>query len=218
MSPCTTNPTPKVLGGADTLAIVTKGIFYHILKTPRARALLVHGMRSHAMSYPPSYSSLEPLPYLDACIKEGLRMHPVVGHILERIVPASGLTLPDSTILPPGTIVGVNPWVMHYKESIFGSRPEEFRPERWLRGEGESGEVYEARLRGMKEADMVFGGGNRMCLGRPLALVETYKLVATVFEKFDVELEDPAKEWDLHKQWFVWPHDIKVRMEAAEGV
>jgi hypothetical protein len=27
-----------------------------------------------------------------------------------------------------------------------------------------------------------------------------------------IELEDPDKEWDLHKQWFVWPHDIKVKL------
>jgi cytochrome P450 len=145
-------------------------------------------------------------------------MHPVVGHILERVVPASGLTLPNGTTLPPGTIVGVNPWVVHYKESVFGEKTEEFRPERWLRGENESEAGYEARMRSMREADMAFGGGNRMCLGRPLALVETYKVVATVFGKFDVELVDMEREWELHKQWFVWPHDVKVKMSVAEGV
>lgn len=29
-----------------------------------------------------------------------------------------------------------------------------------------------------------------------------------------IDLEDPIKEWDLHKQWFVWPHDIKVKLSA----
>lgn len=31
-----------------------------------------------------------------------------------------------------------------------------------------------------------------------------------------IELEDPRKEWDLHKQWFVWPHDVKVKMSPFE--
>lgn len=33
-----------------------------------------------------------------------------------------------------------------------------------------------------------------------------------------IELEDPNKEWDLHKQWFVWPHDIKVKLGPLESV
>lgn len=144
-------------------------------------------------------------------------MHPVVGHIFERIVPSTGLTLPNGDILPPGTIVGVNPWVIHYDSRIFGADPYGFRPERWLASSGESKETYEARIRKMKDADMVFGGGNRICLGKPLALVEVYKVVATVFARYDVELEDPEREWRLNKQWFVWPHDIRVKMGLAGG-
>jgi cytochrome P450 len=113
-------------------------------------------------------------------------MHPVVGHIFERVVPTTGMTLPNGTILPPGTIVGVNPWVIHYQERIFGAKPHEFRPERWMRGETEAVEAYEARTKMMRDADMAFGGGNRICIGRPLALVELYKVVATLFGKYEV--------------------------------
>ena len=163
-----------------------KGIFYHILKTPAAKAKLVAELRATRLPLPAPYTTLEKLPDLDACIKEGLRMHPVVGHILERVVPATGLTLSDGSILPPGTIVGVNPWVVHYKESVFGAKPDEFRPERWLQGASESPAAFEAKIKKMKEADLSFGGGNRLCLGRPLALVEVYKVVATLFTKYNV--------------------------------
>jgi cytochrome P450 len=176
----------QVLGGADTLAIVMKGILYHILKTPAAKAKLIAELHSSRLTYPAPYTTLERLPYFDACIKEGVRMHPVVGHIFERVVPASGLTLPDGMVLPPGTIVGVNPWVVHYKESVFGAKPYEFRPERWLQGKDEGKQVFEARMKGMREADMSFGGGNRVCIGRPLALVEMYKTIATIFGKYKV--------------------------------
>ncbi|KAJ4401807.1 hypothetical protein N0V91_007706 [Didymella pomorum] len=206
----------NILGGADTLAICTKATFYHLLKNPAAKAKLVAELRSAHTTYPAPYQSLEKMPFLDACIKEGLRIHPVVGHILERVVPATGLTLGDGTVLPPGTIVGTNPWVMHTDTRIFGADAEEYRPERWLRGADESEEAFSARLKRMKDADMAFGGGNRTCLGRPLALVELYKVVSFVFGKYDIELEDPAKEWDLHKQWFVWPHDIKVKMSPIK--
>lgn len=176
----------QILGGADTLAIVIKGIFYHILKSPASKARLIEELLSARLAFPASYTTIEQLPYLDACIKEGLRMHPVVGHILERVVPSAGLALPNGTTLPPGTIVGVNPWVIHYKESIFGAKPYEFRPERWLQSEQEDVGAYEARIKKMKDADMAFGGGNRICIGRPLALIEVYKVVATVFGRYKV--------------------------------
>jgi len=36
-----------------------------------------------------------------------------------------------------------------------------------------------------------------------------------VLMKWQIELEDPSKEWELHKQWFVWPHDIKVKLSPV---
>lgn len=176
----------NILGGADTLAICTKATFYHLLKSPAAKARLVQELRDANLANPAPYDALEKLPYLDACIKEGLRIHPVIGHILERVVPASGMSLPDGTVLPPGTIVGTNPWVMHTDPRIFGPDAEQYRPERWLQGNGETSEAYAARLKMMKDADMSFGGGNRVCLGRPLALVELYKVVSFVFGSYDV--------------------------------
>lgn len=176
----------NILGGADTLAICTKATFYHLLKSPVAKARLVRELRDAQLPHPAPFQALEKLPYLDACIKEGLRIHPVVGHILERVVPASGMTLPDGTVLPPGTIVGTNPWVMHTDKRIFGADAEHYRPERWLQGDGESHEAFTARLKMMKDADLSFGGGNRTCLGRPLALVELYKVVSFVFGGYNV--------------------------------
>ncbi|KAF2638795.1 cytochrome P450 [Massarina eburnea CBS 473.64] len=213
----------NILGGADTTAIVMKALFYHILKSPYTKNTLVTELKAANLTYPPSYASLSGLPYLSACIKEGLRMHPVIGQIAERVVPLSspGLTIPyphpdsdTSVTLPPGTIVGMNPWVVHRQAATFGSRPDDFIPERWMQGyvAGEGVQEWEGRVKRMTAADMSFGNGNRTCLGRPLALVELYKLVATLFGKYEIELEDPNQEWELHKQWFVWPHKIRVQM------
>ncbi|KAH7347094.1 cytochrome P450 [Pyrenochaeta sp. MPI-SDFR-AT-0127] len=207
----------NILGGADTLAIVIKAIFYHVLKSPSAKSKLIAELHAAKLSFPAAYKSLEHLPYLNACVAEGLRCHPVVGHIFERVVPSGGLKLPDGTMLPPGTIVGVNPWIIHSNESIYGENTDQFIPERWLRGPAEHQLAFEARIKKMKDADMSFGGGNRVCLGRPLAMVELYKVVATVFSRYEIDLEDPAQEWELHKQWFVWPHKIRVKMSPIES-
>jgi cytochrome P450 len=106
----------------------------------------------------------------------------------------------------------MNPWVVHRDADVFGADTESFIPERWLQRDGEGKEEYEARIKRMREADMAFGNGNRTCLGRPLALVELYKVTATLFGRYKIELEDMSQEWELHKQWFVWPHKIRVKM------
>lgn len=176
----------NILGGADTTGIVMKAIFYHILKNPEVKEKLVKELHAASLNYPPSYTALESLPYLDACIKEGLRIHPVVGHILERVVPQSGLTLSNGVTLPPGTIVGMNPWVIHRNADVFGDNVDAFMPERWLQGSKEDKSAFEVRTKRMKDADLSFGNGNRICLGRPLALVELTKVTATLFGKYKV--------------------------------
>lgn len=117
-------------------------------------------------------------------------MHPPVGNILERIVPQDGpgLTLPDGRVLPPGTIVGMNQWVLTRNRDVFGDDVDSFRPERWLRDtdNGETAEQYEARLARMREADFSFGGGNRVCTGRHLAMCELLKVTATLFSRYNV--------------------------------
>ncbi|KAF1967958.1 cytochrome P450 [Bimuria novae-zelandiae CBS 107.79] len=202
----------NVLGGGDTTSITVKAIIYHALKNPGVHKRLVEELRSADVSHPASYTTLEKLQYLDACVKEGLRIHPVVGHILERVVPSTGLALNNGVTLPPGTVVGVNPWVVHRRADVYGERPDKFLPERWLKGSSESDADYEARIRRMNDADLSFGKGNRVCLGRPLALVEMAKIVGTLFAKYKIELEDPNAEWEVHPQWFVWPHKIKVKL------
>lgn len=71
------------------------------------------------------------MPYFQACMREALRMHPAVGQLLERIVPAEGATV-SGHFLPGGTIVGMNPWVAARDNSVYGMDACEFRPERWL--------------------------------------------------------------------------------------
>lgn len=58
-------------------------------------------------------------------------MHPNTGTILERSVPAGGIEI-DGYVIPEGTVVGCNAWVIHRDQTVFGDDVEIFRPERWL--------------------------------------------------------------------------------------
>lgn len=117
-----------------------------------------------------------------------MRMHPVISGILERVVPLTGLSLPDGRIIAPGTKVGINPWVSSRNKDIYGEDADVFRPERWLQCECETVTQYEARFKRMKDADFTFGSGNRVCVGRNMATVELHKVTATLFSRYDVSL------------------------------
>ena len=70
-------------------------------------------LQAAKLDFPAPYKTLEQLPYLNACITEGLRCHPVLGHAVERVVPDTGLALADGTVLPPGvSVTASNPLVL----------------------------------------------------------------------------------------------------------
>ena len=163
-----------------------KAIAYYILKHPAVHKKLVAELEAAKLSFPPQYEETRNLPYLNAVIKEGMRMHPVISGILERIVPDSGLQLSDGRVIAPGTKVGINPWVLSRSKEIYGEDAADYRPERWLKADNETEDAYEARLKVMKDTDFTFGSGRRVCVGSNMAIVEIHKITSTLFSRYEV--------------------------------
>ena len=176
----------KVLAGADTTAVTLRAIMYFLLKNPTAHKTLVSELDAAYLPSPVPYSKAANLPYLDAVLHESMRLYPAVAMLLERVVPETRLTLSDGRTIPAGTIVGMNPWVVGHCSEVWGEDLEAFKPERWLKGERETEKQFEERLQAMKAADLSFGAGNRVCIGRNMALVEMYKIIPTLLLKYKV--------------------------------
>ena len=60
---------------------------------------------------------------------------------LPRVVPKGGLTIGERTF-PKGTILSINPWVIHYSKEIWGEDTHEFLPDRWLKQDIVAKEKY----------------------------------------------------------------------------
>lgn len=113
------------------------------------------------------------MPYLQAVIKEGLRIHPPVVGLQFKDVPRGGDTV-NGVFLPEGTKIGWCGWGIVRRPEIFGDDADEFRPERWL-------ESPPDRLREMESAlELVFGFGRWQCLGKSIALMELNKVLVEV--------------------------------------
>jgi len=146
MNDVTSMATSNIFAGSDTTAISTRAIIYFLLKNPRCRNRFVQEIddfrRQGKLSDPVKLSEADDMPYLQAVMYEALRLHPAAGMNLPRVVPESGATV-CGLFVPAGTVVGVNPWVIHRQEEVFGDDVETFRPERWM-GE-DKGDLREFR-------------------------------------------------------------------------
>lgn len=185
----------NLAAGSDTTATAIRALFYHVLKTKRVFDRLVAEVRS-SLAAPVSFTAANNLPYLGACIREAMRVHPSVGLILGRAVPKGGATI-CGHFIQEGTEVGINPAVLHHDPQLF-PEPTIFRPERWL-----PSETDEARLKLMNRSFFAFGHGAHTCSGRHISHMEITKLVPTLLLRYDMELVDDGRAYRYKNRWFM---------------
>jgi cytochrome P450 family 135 len=147
--------------GHETTATGLAWTFERLLRTPRVLDRLT--------------SSLDDDEYVDAVVKETLRVRPVIVDVarkLTRDTEVAGWSLPAGTLVLPAIAV------LHKRPDLYDS-PEEFRPERWLDGAPES------------YAWIPFGGGVRRCIGASFAQVEMRTVLREVLRR--VRLRAPTR-------------------------
>jgi cytochrome P450 len=191
----------NVAAGSDTTGIALRQIIYSFMTHPQVyakfleelKAVLENRIGVADSERPITWAEGREMKYLQAVIKECLRCHPALGEILPRVVPQGGVEL-CGKFLPAGTIIGCNAWTIHQDRGVFGEDADEFRPERWL--------DTEERVRRMEALSFHFGAGNRICIGRHIALLEMSKFIPEFFRRFEVDIIDPGR-WKTYPGWIV---------------
>ncbi|KAK2791387.1 hypothetical protein FQN53_004568 [Emmonsiellopsis sp. PD_33] len=183
----------NLVAGADTTAIALRAVIYFLIRHGNVLQKVEKEVLAAEIDDIARYSTAKSLPYLEAVVREAMRLHPSVSMPLERYTPKTGLKLPDGSFIPPSTAVGMTPYVISRNRDIWGPDADEFRPERWLQAENESDAAYQERLRSFNGNDLTFGAGSRICLGRHLGLIEVYKIVATLVSRYEMALDDPSR-------------------------
>ncbi|PLN76118.1 cytochrome P450 [Aspergillus taichungensis] len=122
----------------------------------------------------PKYVELEKLPYLSACLKEGLRLG--TGNLggIPRVSPDQDIHF-NEWIIPKGTAVSMSSYWMHVDPDIFPN-PDEFNPSRWIDSVDNS-----EHMKQMLQSFVPFGKGSRSCIGVQLAYVQLYHTMAHLF-------------------------------------
>lgn len=164
-----------LVAGHETTAITLAWAVQAIASHPEVLARIQSELRERAFVAPDGSLDVErvgDLSYLDAVIKEVLRLRPVisvVGRVLQ--VPMQI----DGREIPPHTIVAPCVYLAHHDPEYYAD-PEAFRPERFL-GHMPEPDIW-----------LPFGGGIRRCIGAAFASVEMKVVLATVLSRTQLEL------------------------------
>ncbi|XP_059667504.1 cytochrome P450 76A2-like [Cornus florida] len=123
-------------------------------------------------------SDIENLPYLQAVVKETLRLHPPIPFL----VPRKAIEDTDfmGYHIPKNTQVFVNVWAIGRDEECWDD-PFSFKPERFLGSKVE--------YKGQHHEFIPFGSGRRMCAGVPLAHRMLHLVLGSLLHEFDWELD-----------------------------
>jgi cytochrome P450 len=158
--------------GHETTATQLCWMFEQLLASPRVKARVEDELSEVTGGGPVRASHIPSLKYLDATVKEVLRLRPVIPGV------ARFLRAPMTVLgyeLPVGTIVAPYITLTHRRPDIYPD-PEELRPERFL---DKKLDPY---------AWFPFGGGTRRCLGMAFAMYELKVVTATLLTEVSLKL------------------------------
>ncbi|KAK2036264.1 cytochrome P450 [Colletotrichum somersetense] len=165
-----------LLAGRDTTGSLLSNLFFMLAKKTDVWSKLrreVDGLNGEL----PSYSTLKDMPYLRACLRESLRLYPVIPvntriATTDTVLPRGGGPDGKSPVyVAKGTAAGWSIWALHRRKDIYGPDADQFRPERW------------ENLRVTWEF-LPFNGGPRICLGQQYALTEASYLTVRILQEF----------------------------------
>lgn len=197
----------QVVAGTDSVAVAIRMALLYILNNPRVYAKLMaelDGAAPHVTRPIIRDAEARRLPYLQAVIRESLRIFPTVTPLMFKSVPAGG-DLACGYQLPAGTEVGVDQFGILRSREYWGDDADIFIPERWI-------DVDKERADEMAEyLEASFGYGKYKCLGRSIAFVEINKTLFELLMRYKFTVVNPtsplkmfaASFWVMKEFWML---------------
>jgi cytochrome P450 len=177
-----------LVAGHETTATTLAWAFYLLLRHPKELERLQAEVDAG-----------ESDDYLDAVIKETLRIRPVVPGVIRKLTRPIEL---NGYELPAGTRVAPNIYLTHRRPDVY-PEPERFRPERFLETPAET------------YSWIPFGGGIRRCLGASFATYELKIVIPTILKLVRLRATGEGPEPIRRRAiTFVPERDTRVIVEA----
>lgn len=183
-----------VIAGKDTTAVTLAWFIYMLCKHPAVQERVakeieevtnVEDVTDFAeFAARLTEESLEKMQFLTATINETLRLYPAVP--VDAKICFSDDTLPDGFSVRKGDMVSYQPYAMGRMKFIWGDDAEEFRPERWLDGDGNVQPQSPFKF-------TAFQAGPRICMGKEFAYRQIKIMLSVLVGSFKFKMSDEKK-------------------------
>jgi cytochrome P450 len=167
----------QIIAGSDTSATAIRSTMLFIMTNPqvyaRFQAEIDERVAAGLISSPITNDEAKDFPYLQAIIREGIRMWPPATGLLPKVSDKDQVVC--GRRIPAGTNVAWAPFTIMRSKAVFGEDAGIFRPERWL-------DIPHDKWRQMDQTVMLdFGSPSRWeCLGKNIAMIELNKTYVEV--------------------------------------
>ncbi|KAJ4843636.1 hypothetical protein Tsubulata_020150 [Turnera subulata] len=172
-----------ILAGRDTSSVALSWFFWLVTQHPSVEEKILHELCTVLISTrgddvskwlddPLVFEEVDRLLYLKAALSETLRLYPSVPEDSKHVVADD--MLPDGTFVPAGSSVTYSIYASGRMRSTWGDDCLEFRPERWLSGDGKKFVMHDSYK------FVAFNAGPRICLGKDLAYLQMKSVAAAV--------------------------------------
>ncbi|CAK7337935.1 unnamed protein product [Dovyalis caffra] len=179
-----------IFRGTDTTALLTEWVMAELVLHPEVQEKLQRelDMAVKDRSLPDLTDAVvAKLPYLQAVVKETLRVHPPGPLLSWARLSTSDVRLSNGMVIPANTTAMVNMWAITHDPHVWED-PQEFKPERFIE--------EEVDVRGGDLRLAPFGAGRRVCPGKNLGLATVTLWVAKLVYHFKWD-RDVAHPVDL---------------------
>ncbi|KAF9789640.1 cytochrome P450 [Thelephora terrestris] len=187
-----------MLAGHETTAKTMAHMLWELAKNPEYQTKLREELDDFvAVKGNADFTAieLETMPYLNAVIKETLRVHTSVPDIVREVSVDDILPLSKPVVgrsgkayheisVPKGTLIHASLSGYNANPAVWGSDARDFRPGRWL----EPGANKVDTPLGIYGNLMTFAAGERSCIGWRFALIEMQAFIARLVREFQFEV------------------------------
>lgn len=189
-------------------------LFYYLLKNPTAYKKAQEEVDTVIGRRKITVEDLSKLPYINAVMRETLRLRPTAPSIAVHAHPTKNKESPVTLANGKYVLNEDEPIVillskLHRDPAVYGPDPDEFRPERML---------DEEFNKLPKNAWKPFGNGMRGCIGRPFAWQEALLVVAILLQNFNFQLDNSSYDLRIKQTLTVKPKDFHIRAIPREGL
>ncbi|KAL0331403.1 UNVERIFIED_CONTAM: Flavonoid 3'-monooxygenase [Sesamum angustifolium] len=172
-------------GGTDTSSTTIEWVMAELLCHPNVMEKVQNELdKVVGLNNIVEESHILKLEYLDAVVKETLRLYPL-GPLLTPRTPSQSCTVGGYTI-PKDSTVFLNVWFVQ-RDPLIWENPLEFKPERFLNN------TKKMDFSGNNFKYLPFGSGRRICAGLPLAERMVRLILASLLHSFKWQLSEGEK-------------------------